>query len=70
LCGPAAVGDGGAGLLDVADAAALNVSFDVDGSDLVSDPQPEIPIAIAAMAMTPARSELVIGSPVDWKSRA
>jgi hypothetical protein len=72
--GPAASGGGGAGaaLLVVADAAALVVSFAVVGSDFVSDPQPErpIPVAMAAMATTPARSERVIGSPVDWKSRA
>jgi hypothetical protein len=34
---------------------------------LVSEPQPDraIPIAIAAMAIPQARSERVIGSPVD-----
>jgi hypothetical protein len=39
---------------------------------LVSDPQLDrpIPIAIAEMATTPARSTRVIGSPVDLKSRA
>jgi hypothetical protein len=52
---------------DVAD-----VCFEVDGSDFVSDPQPDrpIPIAIAEMAITLARSARVIGSPVDLKSRA
>jgi hypothetical protein len=56
----------------VVDDDVADVCFEVDGSDLVSDPQPDrpIPMAIAAMAITPARSERVIGSPVDLKSRA
>jgi hypothetical protein len=48
------------------------VCFEVDGADLVSDPQPDrpIPTAIAVTATTPARIERDIGSPVDWKSPA
>jgi hypothetical protein len=61
----------GAALLLVAD-YSVDVCCEVDGSALVADPHPDrpIPIAIAAMAITPARSERVIGSPVGKKSRA
>jgi hypothetical protein len=68
LFGPAAcaVVVGAASLVVVFDDSA-DVSLAVVGSDLVSDPQPDspMPTAIAAMAITPARSERVIGSPVE-----
>jgi hypothetical protein len=71
LLGPAAAGapDVAGALLVVADDDAADVCFEVDGADLVSDPQPDmpIPIAIAEMATTPARSARVIGSPVDFE---
>jgi hypothetical protein len=45
----------------------VDVCLEVDGADLVSDPQPDrpIPTAIAATAMTPARSERLMWSPVE-----
>src|SRR6478735_7324553 len=55
----------GASLEVVADSAA-DADVEVDSSVLVSDPQPERPIAspTAAMAMTPARVGMVMSSPV------
>ena len=45
--------------------ASLEVVSDVDGSDLVSDPQPAKlrPSATAATAMTPALTDMLIQSP-------